>query len=190
MARSKATAERPVRSRSVVTGDGSWWARFLAEVKAARAQWLPKLDLHRLEQCPDGWKSVASFRPSNSGKPLAERNQNLWVYNSGAIKDFAGENHNDITLVAVCLFGSRKNTKQAIAWLREEITFDDTPAVIEPPAAPTYDDNRVPLDEALESLGAVFGDGFKDAILASRAAREARAAFDALDANDPARRKK
>jgi hypothetical protein len=87
------------------------------------------------------------------------------------------------------------NTPQGCAearkWLCDAIGFDDAPpAAPDHPVEPTYADNRVSIDEASEPLRAVFGEGFKDAILASRAARAACAAFDALDANDPARRKK
>lgn len=89
------------------------------------------------------------------------------------------------------MFGDATKTKEAKAWLRDEISFDDSPTVApNQPVAPTYADNRVSLDEAFEPLRDVFGGGFKDAILTSRAARTAQAAFDALDANDPARRKK
>ena len=187
--RSEAIVVRPVRSRNVVTGDGSWWARFWGAVNAKMPQWVPNLSLHQLRRVHGGWRAVASFRESGSGTPLPERDLNLAIRETGRIKDHAGGSYNALSLVAVCLFGG--NTPQGCAearkWLCDEISFDDTPAVIDPPATSTYADNRVSIDEASEPLRAVFGEGFKDAILASRAAR---AAFDALDANDPARRKK
>lgn len=176
VARSKAVSERPVRAQSTSTGNaGGWYDNFKREVNAAMRQWVPKLGLHRLQEVSGGWVSVASFRPSGSGKPLHKRNQNLSIRNDGKIRDHAvdpGEGgYNAISLVAVCLFGNRKNTSDAIAWLRNEIGFDDEPpAAPDHPVEPTYADNRVSLDEATTELCGVL-DAFETQMLEWRTYR-------------------
>lgn len=67
-------------------------------------QWVPKLGLYDLKHEGNCWRAVSSFRPSGSGTPLEKRERNLAIYDTGKIRDYAGERYNAISLVAVCLF--------------------------------------------------------------------------------------
>lgn len=131
-------------------------------------QWVPKLGLQGLTRVGGGWRSVASFRESGSGK--AKRGLSLSILDTGQIKDHGGTGLNAISLVGLCLFGG--NNGEAYSWLCEESGFKNAHAVApDVPVAPTYADNRVSLVEALASVQSVFGDKFLDAILEARAAR-------------------
>ena len=159
---------RPVRNTAAPDNTSRRYADFNRLVNATMAQWLPKLGLQDLQRVSGGWRAVASFRESGSDK--TKRGQSLSIRDTGRIKDHAGEGYNAIKLVAVCLFNG--DNSAAYAWLGDEVGFRDAPtATIDHPVGPTYADNRVSLDAAIEPLRAVFGDKFIDAILAGRAAR-------------------
>lgn len=157
--------DQPERASATTSFDNA----FDAAATAARAQWLPLLNLHGLHRVTGGWRATASFRASGSGKPIAKRGQSLSIRDSGEIRDFGGTGHNNVTLVAECL---HITPAEAFAWLRKQIGWSDAPtagsAVV---AQPTYPDRRVSLDEATARLRDLTGESFAADILAGRAAR-------------------
>jgi AAA domain/Bifunctional DNA primase/polymerase, N-terminal len=83
--------------------------------------WVPELglyDLKRQRGAVPNYDSVASFRPSLSGKKLEDRNLHLKI-RRGSIKDF-GENkgYSPIQLVMACL---KLSFGEAVDWLRERV---------------------------------------------------------------------
>ena len=126
---------------------------FLSAAKAARAQWLPKLNLYGLKHEGNCWLSVASFRASSTGQTLETRGLNLKIYDTGAIKDYGTDTgYNDVSLAGVCLFGG--NTKEtrvkAFHWLKEQINWSETPLSADQILVdPTYPDQRASLDDAV-----------------------------------------
>jgi hypothetical protein len=156
--------ERPARSRGASSDDGA----FDAAVRGARARWLPLLGLHGLRRVSGGWRSVASFRPSSSGK-TGKRELNLAIYDSGAIVDYVtGQGYNDATLVAECLFGG--DIAAAYKWLRDQIGWTDAPGPV-PAVRATYSDNRVSLEDATARLRTITGPDLDAAILNSIAVK-------------------
>ncbi|WOH76439.1 bifunctional DNA primase/polymerase [Bradyrhizobium sp. NDS-1] len=165
--------ERPARSYSETASNNE----FDAAVLAARPQWLrhPQLGLHGLHREPGGWRAVASFRASGSGRATGKRGFSLSIRDDGPIKDHGGRGYNDATLVAECAFGG--DVAAAYDWLREQIGWTDAPLILlrngvpAPTLAPTYPDQRVPLDAATARLRSLTGDDFAAAIQAGIGAR-------------------
>lgn len=160
---SGAPVERPERSQGAGSGDDA----FDTAVRNARHQWLPLLGLESLRRIGDGWRSVASFRPSGSGKPT-RRGLSLSVRDTGEIVDHGtGRGYNNVTLVAECLHSS---TAEAFAWLRAQIGWIDAPDPV-PVVQASYRDNRVSLEDATARLQALTGPEFAEAILNGITAR-------------------
>ncbi|MBT1516169.1 bifunctional DNA primase/polymerase [Bradyrhizobium sp. SRL28] len=158
---------RPVRSRDAAGVDRD----FDLAARAARYKWLPLLDLQRLRRVSGGWRAVASFRQSGSGR-RGKRGLSLSIRDSGEIVDHGGRGYNDVTLVAECLF-DRDNTK-AFVWLREQIGWTDAPDPM-PVVRATYHDNRVSLEDATARLRTITGPEFADTILNGIAVRNGAA---------------
>lgn len=154
---SGAPVERPARSQGSGSGDDA----FDTAVRNARHQWLPLLGLESLQRIGDGWRSVASFRPSGGGKPT-RRGLSLSVRDTGEIVDHGtGRGYNNVTLVAECLHSS---TAEAFAWLRAQIGWIDAPDPV-PVVQASYRDNRVSLEDATARLQTITGSEFAEAIL-------------------------
>lgn len=81
--------------------------------------WVPHLGLPRLRRSGGGYRAVAAYRPSGSGKPLEKRNLHLSIHRSG-IKDW-GDNDRSYTpidlimVMNLCAFGD------AFDWLRDKL---------------------------------------------------------------------
>lgn len=156
----ESTNQRPARATGGVPSDSD----FDSAVTAARAQWLPLLGLHKLHRISGGWRAVASFRPSGSGKATNRRGESLSIRDSGEIYDHgSGRGFNNATLVSECL---QLSTAQAFVWLREVIGWTEMAASDEAALEPSYPDRRITLDEAERTLRGLTGDGLDEAIIA------------------------
>jgi len=80
--------------------------------------WVPALDLPKTQPKSNGYHAVASFRPSSTGRPLAQRKQNLSITSQG-IKDFGtGATYSALDLVMAAL---GKDFDAAFAWLSDRL---------------------------------------------------------------------
>jgi hypothetical protein len=103
--------ERPavVRERSGSSGGGPW--RRVNDIAIANLDaWVPQLVLYRCQRARDGFKAVATWRPSNTGRRPEQRKQNLSISRRG-ITDFGDgpKGYSPIDLVMAarnCDFGA------------------------------------------------------------------------------------
>lgn len=99
-------------------------------------RWFPALGLAKTRQRgPGAWEAVAHWRPSNSGKPISERNPNLKVVRSGIVDFGADRSYTPIDLVMCardCSFDA------AIEWLKPYLRPEaiGTEIALAPPAPP------------------------------------------------------
>ena len=78
------------------------------------AAWVPKLGLQRCYRSGGGFKAVAEWRSSGSGRPLARRNPNLSFASQG-IRDFGdGLSYSPIDVV---MAAHRVSASEALDWL-------------------------------------------------------------------------
>jgi hypothetical protein len=68
-------------------------------------RWVPDLGLHKLERTGNGgYKGVAHWRPSSSGRPLSQRSPNLSILPHAGARDFGtGDRYTAINLVIQAL---------------------------------------------------------------------------------------
>ncbi|MEW6539142.1 MAG: AAA family ATPase [Pseudomonadota bacterium] len=124
--RSVVRQDRTPRPNTDIDPDSLW-----SEVKAAAmgnlSAWVPALDLYGCRPARGGYEAVATWRPSCSGRPIAERKLNLSIQTSG-IKDFGT---ND-TYSAIDLVMSARDCGQpeATDWLRERLGLKDDSVVV------------------------------------------------------------
>jgi len=125
-ARSTVRSDRTVRTNTEIDPDSLW-----SEVKTAAmgnlSAWVPALDLYGCRPARGGYEAVATWRPSCSGRPIAERKLNLSIQTSG-IKDFGT---ND-TYSAIDLVMAARDCGQpeATDWLRERLGLKDDGVVV------------------------------------------------------------
>lgn len=110
----------PPIERDVVHGDADTAWREVNSVALARLDdWVPALGLPRLTRSAGGYRAVASFRPSGSGKPLEKRNLHLAIHSSG-IRDW-GDDDRRYTAIDLVMVTSSCNFGEAFEWLREKL---------------------------------------------------------------------
>ncbi len=84
------------------------WRRLNNEALANLEAWVPHLGLARCKRVRNGYRAVASWRPSHTGRPLEQRGLNLKIDCKG-IKDFhdadRGYTALDLIDAALCLNG-------------------------------------------------------------------------------------
>lgn len=118
---------RPV-ARDPVQGDADTAWREVNNIALSRlVDWVPDLGLPRLKASGDGYRAVAIYRPSGSGKPLHKRNLHLAI-NPKGIVDF-GDNDTPFTPISLVMAVSRCNFGEAFDWLRDRLGL--TPATID-----------------------------------------------------------
>lgn len=124
--RTAVRSDRTTRTSTDIDPDSLW-----SEVKAAAmgnlSAWVPALDLYGCRPARGGYEAVATWRPSCSGRPIAERKLNLSIQTSG-IKDF-GTNY---TYSAIDLVMAARDCGQpeATDWLRERLGLKDDSVVV------------------------------------------------------------
>ncbi len=103
-----------------------------SEVKAAAmgnlSAWVPHLDLYGLRPARGGYECVEAWRPSCTGRLLADRKRNLSIQPDG-IKDWGSNN----TYSSIDLVMAARNCDQheATDWLRERLGLKDEGVVID-----------------------------------------------------------
>ena len=103
--------------------------------------WVPKLRLFGLKGSSAGYRAVADWRPSNSGKPMEKRNPNLSITPQG-IKDWgADRGYNPIQLIVAA--GAAVCESDAYVWLSDAL--DGAPIVYAGPKENKPDDEEKPI---------------------------------------------
>lgn len=107
---------RPARWQGEFTGNDV--ASLFREVNdlalANLSAWVPKLGLQRCYRSGGGFKAVAEWRSSGSGRPLARRNPNL-SFTSHGVRDFGdGLGYSPIDVV---MAAHRVSASEALDWL-------------------------------------------------------------------------
>jgi RecA-family ATPase len=83
--------------------------------------WVPALGLHNLrrERGRMNYTAVASWRPSNEGKPLEQRDNNLKISSKGIV-DF-GDGHKGYSPIDLVMTARGCARDEAIRWLQERV---------------------------------------------------------------------
>lgn len=164
-------AKRPERT-SVVEGVMPWHDDVNAVALANLPAWVPDLGLQKLRPNGVGYRAVATWRGSGSGRADAQRSANLSFHPTG-IADFgSGETFTPTQVVAKAHgipYGA------AVAWLREKLGLPDEHLILlnagkTKPPPPTYSDHAHSLAEATTELRGVLGE-FEDQMKAGRVYR-------------------
>ena len=83
------------------------------------AAWVPKLRLQGCKRNGSGYRAIADWRPSNSGKPMEKRNLNLSISPQG-IRDFgADKGYSPIDLIVAC--NAAVCPSDAYVWLSDAL---------------------------------------------------------------------
>lgn len=107
------------------SGDGygaSIWREVNSRALANLDAWVPHLDIAKLERKGVGYKGVADWRPSSSGRPTHLRAPNLSIHPDG-ISDYGdSRTYTPLDLVMASLSMS---LDQADTWLRQKIGYTE-----------------------------------------------------------------
>lgn len=126
------------------------WAEVNAAALTNLDAWVPALHLEKCRRAGGRYEAVAHWRPSSSGRPMAERKRNLKIHQDG-IRDFGDDRgYSPLDLVAAscgCSFD------EAFAWLRDRVLPRCEVIVLRPKAeaAPVKEDEPEPA-QAPEDL--------------------------------------
>lgn len=138
-----------------------------AAALANLSAWVPALGLPKLRATSGGYRAVAFWRSSGSGRDTGKRAPNLGFHPTG-IRDFGGDGYSPVGVIMKAL---SLDSAQATAWLRDTLGIPDAPLIIlhngagAPVAEPSYPDNRVPLRPDAESaVAALVGARFEAAV--------------------------
>lgn len=142
--------ERPVRSAS----DDMLWHDDVNTVALANlSAWVPELGLPKTRQHGVGYRAVAPWRTSGSGRADAQRNTNLSFHPTG-IFDFGDRGWTAIKVVAKA---RGIPYPAAAAWLRQQLGLPDERLILlnaskSGAIQPTYPDRTVSLADATTEL--------------------------------------
>lgn len=119
----------PVRGARDAHDDNHWSALNTAALERLD-DWVPLLNLPKLNKKQGRWEAVASWRPSSTGRPLMQRKPNLSMHRDG-IKDFG----TDQTYSPLDLLMASQNwpLDTAFAWLSDRLGMAED-AWPDPPA--------------------------------------------------------
>lgn len=128
------------------------------------SDWVPALDLYGLRSKQGGgYEAVATWRESNTGRPLAERKRNLQLHPTG-IRDFGDRAYSPLDLVQAARSVSLGD---AFMWLSERLgTLEPLPILNQLPTGEIEVEGKVieapakveDLDEALTRVPGLVGD--------------------------------
>ncbi|MFM2278853.1 MAG: hypothetical protein RLZZ444_1084, partial [Pseudomonadota bacterium] len=135
------------------------------------ASWVPALGLYGCEPKRNGYRALADWTISGTGKPDHERELNLSITHGG-IKDF-GDAGRGYTPIGLVMAAEGVSKKQAMAWLMRHVDFEPLPPwdpiVGEPEIAPQMDSLA-----DVERESSSFMQRFVDDVIPAQKAREAR----------------
>ncbi|MFC5584457.1 bifunctional DNA primase/polymerase [Nitratireductor kimnyeongensis] len=113
----------PPIERDVVYGDADTAWREINDLALANLDaWVPDLGLPRLHRSMGGYRAVAGYRPSGSGKPTEKRNRHLSIHASG-IKDW-GDNDRSYTPIDLVMVTRLCAFQDAFDWLRDKLGIE------------------------------------------------------------------
>ena len=120
-------ASVPANAGAVREAGDHPWSQVNATALANLAAWVEQLGLEDQVAYQSGFRSVASFRPSNS-TTVKKRGRSLNIQPNGIV-DYSAGNHGytPIDLVAACL---TMPESEAVEWLRERVGGGDVAPVI------------------------------------------------------------
>ena len=107
------------------------WINLNAKAFTDLDAWVPHLNLPKLRKTGNGYKAVAHWRASTTGRAIAERNPNLSIVTQIGARDHGtGESYSalDLTIAALDM-----DLDTAFAWLSERLGMVDAPIEIRPP---------------------------------------------------------
>lgn len=140
--------------------DGTIWRSLNNTALANLGAWVPELGLHGLRENHGRYEAVATWRPSNKGRPVMQRKPNLKIAPNG-IKDFGDDkSYSPLDLV---MDASGATLDSAFEWLHRRVipeaaTIVLTPRTAVPPHDPEtgelVEDAADPKHEAPGSLAA------------------------------------
>jgi Bifunctional DNA primase/polymerase, N-terminal len=95
--------------------DASIWRRINTKAYNELDLWVPELGLPKLQRTATGYKAVAHWRASSTGKPMASRGQNFSIMVGLGSRDFGnGDSYTALNLVAAAL---SMTDDEAFQWL-------------------------------------------------------------------------
>lgn len=128
-------------------GELEFYRQLNTDALADLGAWVPKLGLSRLQRSGDGFRSVAEWRPSNSGNPIHKRPLLLGIKPTGIV-DF-GDGDKGYTPLNLVMAAFDADLDLATRWLGEAIGRDFRPKMVlnrnrakpaPPPASPEAED--------------------------------------------------
>lgn len=113
--RERAQSHKASEHEPVSTASSNLFREINALALASLPLWVPALGFQRFYRAPDGYKAVAPWRSSGSGRPFSRRGYKLSFVRAG-IKDFGtGENFTPIDVVMKAL--NLSSPGEALNWL-------------------------------------------------------------------------
>jgi hypothetical protein len=161
--------EAVARTAAHDDNDGLWHDDSNTVALANLSAWVPELGLPRMRANGVGYRAVAPWRTSSSGRAEAQRSSNLSFHPTG-IEDFgSGEKWTPIRVVAKA---RGIPNPAAVAWLRKRLGLPEERLILANAGTvkPTYPDRAVPLDDATVELRSTLG-GFEAEMKTWRAYR-------------------
>lgn len=126
----------PVEARGIEVADAAtstaeWFRKLNEDALSDLHAWVPRLGLTRLQRSGDGYRSVAEWRPSTTGKPLHKRNLYLSIDPKGIV-DYGDceKGYTALNLVMVTLGIPESDLTRAAVWLGEAIGYDFAPKMV------------------------------------------------------------
>lgn len=123
--------------------------------------WVPDLGLPKIRRNGGGYRAVAPWRASGSGRAAAARGAHLGIHPTGIVDFGSGDTFSAITIAAKA---REISYGEARDWLRDKLGLPDAPLIHLRNGAPasavvraTYRDNRVSLEDATARLQTLTG---------------------------------
>lgn len=112
---------QPPPLRPTPAGGGGAWRDLNNTALQRLDAWVPELGLPRLKRTGQGYRAVAVYRPSGSGKPIHKRNLHLGISPNGIVDwgdSDRGMSPIDLTAAALGIPAG-----EAVAWLEQRLGF-------------------------------------------------------------------
>lgn len=171
----------PIRG-DVVRGDADTaWREVNNLAFEALDKWVPDLGLPRLRRSGGGYRAVAGYRASGSGKPTEKRNLHLSIHRSG-IKDW-GDNDRSYTPIDLVMVTRLCAFHDAFEWLRDRLGIVPPPVKFDLPAMKANQARRDAAKSGLVIPAEAAGDADVDPV--QKTQKAIRAPLGAINPHDP-----
>lgn len=141
---------KPLR-RQIEAGEEPPHRRLNNQAMADLGAWVPDLALYKVKRSGGGYRAVATWRPSFSGRPLEKRSPNLKIHIDG-IRDFH-DGDRTYTPLDLVMCAREVELDEAFEWLAQRVGFgDDLTSELRPRAIEQRDGVTIDADtgEVLE----------------------------------------